>query len=97
MSKQRLSTELHPRQDSDAAGIIKLHDVAVFFGNQTLMIAVKCREMLAKKKDSLSQWLPWVNRNLPFTDRTVRRYIKVWHNRQTFKGERRKLTLRQFY
>jgi Protein of unknown function (DUF3102) len=63
------------------------------------MIAVKCGELLAKKKDSLShgQWLPWVKRNLPFTDRTARRYIKVWHNRQTLKEEERhKLTLRQF-
>ena len=100
MSKQPLSTELQPREDPDAAEIIKLHNVAVFFGNQTLMIAVKCGELLAKKKDSLSQgqWLPWVKRNLPFTDRTARRYIKVWHNRQTFKEEQRhKLTLRQFY
>jgi hypothetical protein len=99
MSKQQLSTELQPREDPDAAEIIKLHDVAVFFGTQTLMIAVKCGELLAKKKDSLSQgqWLPWVKRNLPFTDRTARRYIKVWHNRQTFKEERPKLILRQFY
>jgi hypothetical protein len=64
------------------------------------MIAVKCGELLAKKKDTLShgQWLPRVKRNLPFTDRTARRYIKVWHNRQTLKEEERhKLTLRQFY
>jgi DUF3102 family protein len=96
MSKQQLSTELQQREDPDAAEIIKLHNIAVFFGNQTLMIAVKCGELLAKKKDSLSQgqWLPWVKRNLPFTDRTARRYIKVWHNRQTFKEEERhKLTL----
>jgi hypothetical protein len=74
MSKQQLSTELstelQPQKDPDAAEIIKLHNVAVFFGNQTLMIAVKCGELLANKKDSLSQgqWLPWVKRNLPFTD-----------------------------
>jgi hypothetical protein len=99
MSKQQVSTELQPGEDPDAAEMIKLHDVALFFGNQTLMIAVKCGELLAKKKDSLSQgqWLPWVYRNLPFTDRTARRYIKVWHNRQTFKEERPKLILRQFY
>jgi len=94
MSKQQLSTELQPREEPDAAEIIKLHNIAVFFGNQTLMIAVKCGELLAKKKDSLSQgqWLPWVKRNLPFTDRTARRYIKVWHNRQTFKEEGRRKT-----
>jgi hypothetical protein len=100
MSKQQLSTELQPREDPDAAEFIKLHYVAVFFGNQTLMIAVKCGELRAKKKDSLSQgqWLPWVKRNLPFTDRTARRCIKVSHNRQTFKEEERhKLTLRRFY
>ena len=99
MSKQQLSTELPPREDPDAAEFIKLHYVAVFFGNQTLMIAVKCGGLRSKKKDSLSQgqWLPWVKRNLPFTDRTARRYIKVWHNRQTFKEEGPKLILRQFY
>ena len=37
MSKQQLSTELQPREDPDAAEIIKLHNIAVFFGNQTLM------------------------------------------------------------
>jgi hypothetical protein len=91
MSKQQLSTGLQPREDPDAAEIIKLHNVAVFFGNQTLLIAVKCGELLAKIKDSLSQgqWLPWLKRILPFTDRTARRYIKVWHNRQTFKEEER--------
>jgi len=67
MSKQQLSTGLQPREEPAAAKIIKLHNIAVFLGNQTLMIAVKCGELLAKKKDSLSQgqWLPWVKRNLP--------------------------------
>jgi len=100
MSEQQLSTELQPREAPGAAGIIKLHNIAVFFGNQTLMIAVKCGELLAKKKDPLSQgqWLPWVKRNLPFTDRIARRYIKVWRNRRTFKEEERhQLTLRQFH
>jgi hypothetical protein len=100
MSKQQLSTELQPREDPVAAEITKLHNIAVFFGNQTLMLAVKCGVLLAKKTDSPSQgqWLPWVKRNLPFTDRTARRYVKVWHNRQTFKEEEsHKLTLRHFY
>jgi hypothetical protein len=100
MSEQQLSTELQPRESPDAAGIIKLHNIAVFFGDQTLMIAVKCGELLARKKDPLpqGQWLPWVKRNLPFTDRIARRYVKVWRNRRTFKEEERhKLTLRQFY
>jgi hypothetical protein len=100
MSKQRLSTELQLREEHDAAELVKLHNIAVSFGDQTLMIAVKCGELRAKKKDSLSrgQWLPWVKRNLPFTDRTARRYIKIRHNRQTFKEEERhQLTLRQFY
>jgi hypothetical protein len=67
MSKQQLSTGLQPREEPAAAKIIKLHNIAVFFGNQTLMIAVKCGKLLAKEKDSLSQgqWLPWVKRNLP--------------------------------
>jgi hypothetical protein len=33
MSKQQLSTELQQREDPDVAGIIKLHNIAVFFGN----------------------------------------------------------------
>jgi hypothetical protein len=44
MSKQRLSTELQPREAPDAAEIIKLHNIALFFGNQTPMNAVKCGE-----------------------------------------------------
>jgi hypothetical protein len=55
MSKQQLSTELQSREGPAAAEIIKLHNIAVFFGNQTLMIAVKCGELLAKKTDSLSK------------------------------------------
>ena len=42
MSEQQLSTELQPREEPIAAKIIKLHNIAVFLGNQTLMIAVKC-------------------------------------------------------
>jgi hypothetical protein len=41
MSKQQLSTELQPREEPVAAEIIKLHNIAVFFGNQALMIASK--------------------------------------------------------
>jgi len=42
MNEQQLSTELQRRAEPDAAEIIKLHNIAVFLGNQTLMIAVKC-------------------------------------------------------
>ena len=55
MSKQQHSTELQPREEPDAAKIIKLHNIAVFFGHQTLMIALKCGELLAKNKDAISQ------------------------------------------
>jgi hypothetical protein len=34
MSKQQLSTKLQPQEDHDAAEIIKLQNIAVFFGNQ---------------------------------------------------------------
>jgi DNA-binding cell septation regulator SpoVG len=47
MSKQQ---ELQSREDPDAAEIIKLHNIAVLFGNQKLMIAVKCRALLAKQR-----------------------------------------------
>ena len=55
MTKQQLSTELQPPEDPDAVEIIKLHNIAVFFGDQTLMIAVKCGELLAKKKRTPSR------------------------------------------
>jgi len=49
MSKQRLSTELQAREDPDAAEIIKLQNIALFFGDQTLMNAVKCGETSSRQ------------------------------------------------
>jgi hypothetical protein len=43
------ATEKKPN-DPDAVEIIKLHNTVVFFGTQTLFTAVRCGELLYKKK-----------------------------------------------
>lgn len=108
-----LSTEVKSTSDPDAKRIARLHNSIVFLGNETLFIAVKCGELLAKKKRAVAhgQWLAWIDANLPFTARTAQRYIQVWENRneaqtiyeleqekiRALRQSKHRLSLRHFY
>ena len=103
MSAKLIPVPTEPK-DPQARQIIKLHNMTVFFGNQTLMIAVQCGKLLLERKRSLphGSWLPWIKENLPFSSRTAERYIKVWENRERAKTayeleHMHTLSLRQFY
>lgn len=70
MSKQHLSTELRPVEAPHAVEIIKLHDVAVFFGKSKTHDCCEMRRAARQEKrlTLTRSMVAWVKRNLPFTD-----------------------------
>jgi hypothetical protein len=51
--------------------------------------AIRIGELLAEQKSELGhgQWLPWLEANIKFTDRTARNYMRVFENRDRLKSE----------
>jgi hypothetical protein len=51
--------------------------------------AIRIGELLTKIKSELQhgQWLPWVEKNLPFTDRAATNYMRCFENRVLLKSE----------
>ncbi len=55
----------------------------------TLQKAIRVGELLTGIKASLKhgEWLPWVEKNLPFDERTARRYGGIFQRRDEFKSD----------
>jgi len=66
--------------ESRASEIKMLHNDIMGHLRQSLDNAIRIGELLTEQKESLQhgEWLPWVRDNLPFSDRTARRYVKVY-------------------
>lgn len=69
--------------------IRKLHDEINGFGRKALDNAIRIGELLTQEKAKLDhgEWLPWVQVNMPFTDRTARNYIRCFEKRDRLKSE----------
>lgn len=69
--------------DTEAMEINQLHADAHAHAETAIKKAILCGTKLAAKKASLphGKWLPWVEENLTFGERTARRYIGVAMNR----------------
>jgi len=67
--------------------INKLHNEIGGALKITLDKAIRIGELLTEQKESLKhgEFTPWVNENLPFTDRTARRYMTLYRNRDRLK------------
>jgi len=54
----------------------------------TLQKAIEAGRLLFETKSNLQhgQFGKWIENNLPFTERTARNYIKLYHNRVKIKG-----------
>ena len=66
-----------------------LHSEIGGYLKMTLDKAIRIGELLQEQKEGLKhgEWLPWVEGNLSFTDRTVRNYLRVYENRERLKME----------
>lgn len=69
--------------------IVTLHEEVSGLLKMSLDKAIRIGELLTEQKATLKhgEWLPWVNENLPFTDRTARNYMKVFRSRHEIKTE----------
>lgn len=56
-------------------------------GRTVLEKAIRAGEILTDVKAGLEhgQWLPWLETNMPFTDRTAARYMRVYERREELK------------
>lgn len=75
-----------PRK-SRAAGKVSISMVQEI--SMTLEKAVRIGELLAQQKGALKhgEWLPWLETNIQFTDRTARNYMRVYKKRDQIKTE----------
>ena len=69
--------------------ITQLHGEIAGYIKVTLEKAIRIGELLAEQKAELGhgEWLPWVEENLPFTDRTARNYMRAYESRDRLKTE----------
>src|SRR6516162_4935963 len=66
-----------------AAEINRLHNGIVGALRNTVTDAIEIGRLLTEHKASLAhgEWLPWLEANLSFDDRTARRYASLYENR----------------
>ena len=64
--------------------IIELHNEMAGLMNVALKKAMRVGELLTRQKEALKHgdFMPWIKANLPFTDRTARRYMQVYEGRE---------------
>ncbi|MGD9609281.1 MAG: DUF3102 domain-containing protein [Desulfovibrionaceae bacterium] len=74
--------------DTQISEICQLHGEIIEAGKTVLMKAIRVGEILTEAKASLphGQFTPWL-KNLPFTDRTARNYMRLYQNRDQLKTE----------
>lgn len=69
--------------------IITLHNELAGLARTSLERAQRIGRLLMEVRESLGhgEWLPWIEANLPFTDRTARNYIRLHVKRDLLKLE----------
>lgn len=74
---------------TSADEIRKLHGELLEAARTTLDKAIRIGQLLKGVRASLAhgEWLPWCERNLPFTARTASNYVRVFEDRDRLKSE----------
>jgi len=69
-------------QQTEINEITRLHNEIEESLRMSLQKAIRIGELLSKAKDELKhgEFIPWIEKNLSFTDRTARRYIRIFEN-----------------
>ena len=70
--------------------IIALHSEIYGLLKTSLEKAIRIGELLNEQKASLKhgEFIPWIEKNLPFNERTARRYINIFRNRHRLKSDK---------
>src|SRR6266404_1444826 len=74
---------------SVAVEINKLHSEICGYARITIGKAIRIGGLLAEQKSKCKhgEWLPWIEANIQFTDRTARNYMRVYERRDLVKME----------
>lgn len=80
---------------SEALGRGRVGEIIVLHGEiggllkTSLKKAIRIGELMTEQKASLKhgEFTPWIKANLPFTDRTARKYMQLYENRELLKTE----------
>lgn len=69
--------------------IVRLHSEVANHLKQTLEKAIKIGLLLTEQKQVLrhGEFTPWLEANIPFTDRTARNYMRLYRERDKLKTE----------
>ena len=69
--------------------IVDLHNGIIGYFKSTVANAIRIGQLLleVKGKTKHGEFGEWISKNLPFTDRTARRYIKVYNNKNKLKTD----------
>jgi hypothetical protein len=75
--------------DHEAAAIIEHHNRAIAHGSSCRDHIIETGRLLWEKKCSLphGQWIPWIERNLPFGRRMASKYIERYKELEALKWE----------
>lgn len=76
-------------EKSRISEIVTLHGEVCGLLKMSLEKAIRIGELLTEQKASLQHgdFIPWIQTNLPFTDRTARSYMNCYRNRDLLKTE----------
>jgi len=76
-------------QKGKAQDITLLYNEIAGHLRQSLEKAIRIGELLVEQKKSLKhgEFTPWIEGNLPFTDRTARNYMRLFNERDSIKTE----------
>jgi hypothetical protein len=69
--------------------IVQLHKEVANHLSQSLEKAIRIGQLLSEQKKALEhgKFTPWIDANLPFTDRTARNYMRLYRERNRLKTE----------
>lgn len=76
-------------KSATVAEIKRLHSEILNAARTSLDKAIRIGELLREEKSRLAhgQWLPWLEANAPFTDRTATNYMRLFNERDRIKSE----------
>ena len=85
---QDVQKDLKPTNDV-VEEITTLHAEIEYLLTRSLHNAIRIGELLARRKEQLAHgdFTKWVEKHLPFTDRTARTYMRLWRYRDVIKME----------
>jgi Protein of unknown function (DUF3102) len=68
--------------------IKKLHGAIIHAAKTSLDSAIRIGGLLTAIKDKLEhgQWIPWIEKNLPFSERAAQNYLRCFHEKDRLKN-----------